>query len=251
MYGEQRLSRERAGSIVAVVAIHLALGYALLTGLATTFPRQVAESLATFTVLPPLVTPQPKPRPKRQRNRAPRKEGAASPANLTAKATEIVAPPVVIPPPQPPPDVTATKASTGASNHSGAAPVPGPGTGSGGIGEGTGSGREGDGPGGGGDGRGFELLSRGIRDSDFPRGMPDDGRRYRVMTRIIVGVAGRVTGCTVVEPSDSATLNQSICGVLQKRLRFRPATDASGRAVADYAMWEHSWSSGSYEANEE
>ncbi len=110
MYGEQRLSRERAGSIVAVVAIHLALGYALLTGLATTFPRQVAESLATFTVLPPLVTPQPKPRPKRQRNRAPRKEGAASPANLTAKATEIVAPSVVIPPPQPPPVVTATKA---------------------------------------------------------------------------------------------------------------------------------------------
>lgn len=251
MYGDQPISRERAGSIVAVAAIHLAIGYALLTGLAVDFPRKVADSLATFTVLPPPVTPEPKPRPKPRKDRAPRKEGAAAPANLTAKATEIVAPPVVIPPLQPPPIVAATKAATGANDHSGNAPVPGPGTGSGGIGEGTGSGRDGDGPGGGGDGEGFELISRDLRDNDFPRGMPDDGRPHRVRTKIIIGTSGRVTACTVIAASDSAALNASICPVLVKRLRFRPSRDARGQPFADYAFWEHVWSSGYNEPDEE
>lgn len=253
MYGDQPISRERAGSIVAVVAIHLALGYALISGLAVDFPRRMGEALKTFAVLtpppPPPIPPTPKPQPERQR--APRREGAASPPNLTAKATELVAPPVVIPPPQPPPLVVATTASTGAADHSGNAPIPGPGTGSGGIGTGTGSGDSGDGPGGGGDGDGAELITRGIRDGDFPRGMPEDGRRHRVRTKIVIGTNGRVTNCVVVGASDSAVLDRSICGVLQKRLRFRPATDGSGRPVADYAYWEHVWNSGTYDPVDE
>ena len=252
MYGDQPISRERAGSILAVAAIHLALGYALISGLAVDFPHRVVESLETFAVLPPpRPAPTPRPRPKPAKHRAPRKEGAASPANLTARATEIVAPPPVIPPPQPPPIVAATKASTGASDHSGNAPVPGPGTGSGGIGTGTGSGRYGDGPGGGGEGEGFELVTRGIRDDDFPRGMPEDGRRHQVRTRIVIGINGRVTDCRVIEASDSRVLDTSICGVLKKRLRFRPSLDARGRPFADYAFWEHVWDGGTYEPEDE
>jgi periplasmic protein TonB len=249
MYGDHPPARTRAGSIAAVVAIHLVLGYALVSGLAVDFPGRVADSLHTFSLdvppPPPVEPPRPKPRPATER--APKKEGAASPPNLTARATEVVAPPIVIPPPQPPPIVVAPKASTGAADHSGAAPIPGPGTGSGGIGEGTGSGRYGDGPGGGGGGEGFELISRNIRDTDFPRGMPDDGRSYRVRAKIIIEPNGRVGACTIVRASDSAALNNAICGVLRRRLRFRPSIDANGRPYADYAFWEHVWSSGSYE----
>ena len=249
MYGDAYSRRDRVGSLVAVAVIHVALGYALLSGLAVDFPRRIAESLETFAVvLPPPPTPQTPPRPKPVKQRAPRKEGAASPPNLTAKATELVAPPVVIPPPKPPPMVTAPKASTGAADHSGAAPVPGPGTGSGGIGDGTGSGSSGDGPGGGGDGgEGFELTSRNIRDADFPRGMPDDGHAYRVRTKITVGTSGRVTGCAIIAASASAALNSAICDVLRRRLRFRPSIDARGRPFVDYAIWEHIWTSGSYD----
>jgi protein TonB len=254
MYGQEPISRQRAGAIVAVAAIHLALGYALITGLSVDLTHKVADTLATFSVLPPPPPPPepPKPKPKPLAARAPRKEGAAAPANLTAKATELVAPPVVIPPPVPPPVVVAPTASTGADNHSGNAPVPGPGTGSGGRGEGSGSGQSGDGPGGGGGGgTDAELVSRGIQDSDFPRGMPDDGRAHRVRTRITIGTDGRVGDCAVVNASDSQRLDTAICGVLRKRLRFRPARDAAGRAVTDYAYWEHVWSSGSYDPGED
>ena len=127
MYGDHPPARTRAGSIAAVVAIHLVLGYALVSGLAVDFPGRVADSLHTFSLdvppPPPVEPPRPKPRPATER--APKKEGAASPPNLTARATEVVAPPIVIPPPQPPPIVVAPKASTGAADHSGAAPIPG------------------------------------------------------------------------------------------------------------------------------
>ena len=67
MYGDQPISRERAGSIVAVVAIHLALGYALISGLAVDFPHRMGEALKTFAVLtpppPPPIPPTPKPQP--------------------------------------------------------------------------------------------------------------------------------------------------------------------------------------------
>ena len=246
------MSRERAGAIVAVIAIHVALGFALLSGLAVDFPRRVSESLETFAVLPPPKPPTPpEPRPKPKADRAPRKEGAASPANLTAKATEIVAPPVVIPPPVPPPIIAAPKASTGASDHSGAAPVPGPGTGSGGVGTGTGSGDAGDGSGGGGEGEGAEPIGRGIRDSDYPRGMPDDDRQHLVRTRIAIGTNGRVTACRVLRPSDSEMLNRVICDLLARRLRFRPARDANGRPVPDYAIWDQIWQSGTETPDDE
>ena len=252
MFADRQDPRERALSLVLVAAIHAGLGYALFVGLGIDLPRTVSDSLKTFAVLPPPVAKPPAPRPKAPSRRAPRKEGAASPANMAATATPIVAPPpVIVLPPPPPPVVVARKASTGTADHSGNAPVPGPGTGSGGIGAGTGSGRYGNGPGGGGDGEMFELVSRGVRDGDFPRGMPEDGRAHRVRTKIIIGIDGRVANCAVIGASDSAVLDASICGVLRRRLRFRPSRDAAGRPFADYAFWEHTWNSGTYGSDDD
>lgn len=242
MFADRTAPRDRLKSLIAVVAIHGALGYALIAGLAVDLPRQVADSLQTFTVLPvPKPTPTPVPKPKPRTERAPRKEGAASPANLTAKATEVVAPPPVIPPPEPPPVVAAPKAATGAADHSGNAPVPGPGTGSGGIGEGTGNGRYGDGPGGGGGGRPLQRIAGEIRDSDYPRGAPEDDRVRRVGLRFVVGVKGRVTDCTVTRSSGNRLLDDATCALLIKRLRYRPELDSRGRPVPVTVDGEHEW----------
>src|SRR4051812_37979048 len=96
------IDRERAASAVAVALVHVALGWALLTGLGVSIPEKAQEVLATFNVLeppPPPVPPQDPPRPLTER--APEKEGAAAPPNLKSRATEITAPetPVRIPPP--------------------------------------------------------------------------------------------------------------------------------------------------------
>ena len=245
--------RERAISIALVAAIHVGLAYALLFGLGVDLPRQVADSLATFTVLPPPAPEPPQPKPRAASHRAPRKEGAASPANLAAKATPVVAPtPVVVLPPPPPPVVTSVKAGEGAADHAGAAPVPGPGTGSGGIGTGTGSGNSGDGPGGGGSGgEMYELVGGRIRDSDYPRGMPEDGRSYTVRVKFIVGVDGRLSRCTVMKPSGSPVLDGAICGLMINRLRFRPSRDAQGRPFPDYGFWEQTWRGDVYEPRDD
>ena len=242
MYGDQPISRERAGALIAVATIHIALGYALLSGFAVDFPTAIARSIETFAVLPPVrPAPKPIPKPRRPTHRAPRKEGAASPANLTARATEIVAPPVVIPPPVPPPVIAAVVASTGAADHSGNAPVPGPGTGSGGVGVGTGNGRYGDGPGGGGSGTPSEWISGRLKDSDYPRQLYEAGIGGTVSLRFVVGVAGRVTDCAVTRSSGNRLLDTLTCDLIVKRLRYRPARDAAGHPIPDVIIGEHRW----------
>ncbi|MEG3176059.1 TonB family protein [Sphingomonas sp. RB3P16] len=225
-----------AGGAAALVGL---IGYGLVMGLGVDFQRRIADDLTVISVLPESPPPKPDPVPAREKAEK-RKEGAAAPPNLKSKATEIVAPPPPIVLRQPPPVVVAPIAGVGFERSTGAAPVAGPGTGSGGQGNGTGSGDAGDGDGGGG-GTDAELISNELRYRDLPRDIYDSQAAGMVTYHATIGVDGRLSDCRVVKSSGNRALDAATCALALKDVRFRPARDASGRKVADAALFEQEW----------
>lgn len=235
-----RADRSRAALSAAVLTG--ALGAALLWGLAV--HQRVAESpaLSVFQV-PPAPPPAEKPKPVPQRVRSGRPEGEASPPNLRAEPTQIVAPTPLVPVPIPPPVVAAPIAGTGAMASAGSADIPGPGYGSGGIGNGRGSGGQGDGDGDGG-GRAEtppEWVRGRIRDSDFPDALAESGAGGTVGVRYTVWTDGRVVDCEITRSSGNRLLDATTCRLIRERFRFKPSRDREGRPVAADIVENHSW----------
>jgi protein TonB len=236
----QTLTRDRAGAMACTAVMVAGLGFVLVRGLAWTAPPAAIEALKIFAVAPPPPPPPPaRTEPKPIHSKRP--EGAASPPNLRAKATELVVPPPIVPPIQPPPVIAALTPGIGAAANTGAAPVPGPGTGAGGAGNGTGSGASGDGDGDGGDETPPRLIRGRIKDSDYPRGAAEAGVRGTVSVRYTVETDGRVTGCAITRSSGNAELDETTCRLIEKRFRYSPWRDAAGRPVRSTVVSDHDW----------
>jgi protein TonB len=189
-----RSDRIKAGAGAALFQALLAWG--LIAGLMVKPGVAMRDSMkligiATVPPPPPIVRIVP------QKTRARKREGAAAPPNLKAKASEVVAPPLAVPMP-PPPIAAAPLRGIGAAPSAGAAPVPGPGTGAGGQGNGTGSGRGGNGEGGGGDGESGPVFLKGeLRDKDYPRAAAEAGAGGTVGIAFTVETNGRATECRI------------------------------------------------------
>lgn len=231
---------DRIKGAAGAILLQLVIGYALITGLAVDFPNTVDTGLKLFGVAPEPTPPppepiQPAPVPSEKR------EGAASPPNLTATPTEIVAPPPVIRIVIPPPVIAAPKAGIGSDPSAGAADVRGPGTGSGGIGDGTGSGGSGDGGGSGGRFTPPRQTGGRLYDSDFPDDAAETGLGGKVEVRYEISAAGRVTDCEIVESSGYPQLDAMTCRLIIERFRFAPSRDERGRAVPSVMIQNHYW----------
>ncbi|MEG3087685.1 energy transducer TonB [Sphingomonas sp. PB4P5] len=236
-YGD-RDRRERWIAGAGVVLVHGAIGWLLVAGLAPSLVRQASESLQIFDLpQPPRPPPPERSMPKPAAD--PRKSGAAAPANLDARPTEIVAP--ILPPPLPPPVIAAPVAGPDVAARAGAAPVPGPGTGGGGAGVGTGSGGYGDGQGAGGRGTFARKIAGQIRDGDYPKAAARAGIGGTVWVRYTVTVKGRAEDCRVTRSSGNAELDAVTCKLVTKRFRYRPGTDAAGRFVSSVVEEDHVW----------
>jgi protein TonB len=234
-----RLERGR-GALVAA-ALTGVLGYALVAGLAARRSAGGDEALRLFEITPPPAPPERKVVPEPRRNTRP--EGEASPPNLRAEPTEIVAPEPIVPVVVPPPVASAPVAGTGAAPSAGSADVPGPGTGSGGFGDGRGSGGDGDGDGGGaGDETPPRWLRGDFRGVDYPEALAEAGIEGTVGVRYVVWTNGRVTDCEVSRSSGSADLDALTCRVIRERFRYRPSLDRRGRPVPSVIVENHSWS---------
>ena len=241
--------RDSARSLVIVMAVHAALGWALLTGLGVTpVPAPLQEPLALIDLqdppppLPEPMLPEQAPKPT-QKPKDP--EGAAAPPALRNTPTPVVAPKpmVVLPPPVPLP--AAPVAGQGTAPAAGAAPIPGPGTGRGGTGNGLGSGLSGDGTGGGGGGgeaAGPEYLGGSIDWSDIPPEVRAQRPQGGVVFRLRVSRSGRLTDCRIVRSSGFSALDRATCQAALRRLRFGPALDRAGRPIDGWSEdSEHVW----------
>jgi protein TonB len=221
---------DQAKAIAAVIAVHAALAFVILSGLDVRMVRQSIESLTTIAIErpppPPPIQP-PKPEPKPQPVKKP--EGAAA---KQAQPTPVVAPRPRLPVPSPIP--AARVAGTGTSSLSGAAL----------SGSGTGAGGSGTGAGGGGNGVGFTPAQKitKIPNQEYRRLVTASG-----MERGTVGVAIRVTAegiasnCRVVRSSGNPVADGLMCQLTERYVRFRPAHDPSGRAVAQDIIWYPNW----------
>lgn len=186
-----------------------------------------------------LAQPPPPPPPQRKEQPKPNeKEGGSAPPNIRSQATPVKAPkPKVIVPPVP--QIAASETPRqGAASTQGASDRPGPGTGAGGVGTGTGSGSGGNGPGGGGDNGVAEpphLATPVLTGRDFSQDLLEQWPSgATVFLRLRVDPRGYVIGCDIIRGSGVATIDGAMCNLAHDRLRFRPALNRSGQAVAGW-----------------
>jgi protein TonB len=238
-----RIDRDRITAIVGVGLLHGLLGYAFLTGLALDVVRQAGQSLKVFEIVeppppPPIEPPRPAMKP------APEREGAAAPPNLKSRPTPVIAPPPTIKLNVPTPIVAAPEATPlppGPDPTAGNASQAGPGWGAGGQGVGTGSGASGFGAGGGGIARGAQHVSGELRNSDYPRTALRMGIEGTVTVRYTIAPDGFAERCVILQTSGSAELDQTTCRLIERRFRYRPARDASGRPVPQDLVKTYDW----------
>ena len=231
--------RDKGGAIAAVIALHAAVLIALLN-LSGGMESPVAQSvMRVFDLTNPPPPPPPPPPPQRREQPKPKqKAGGSSPKNIKSEATPVAAPkPKVVVPPVP--QIAASETPRrGTQSTQGASNVVGPGTGAGGVGTGTGSGSGGNGNGGGGDNGVADpphLVTPVLRGRDFPRDFLDRWPRgATVFLRLRVDARGYVSECTVDRGTGVAAIDSALCNLAHDRLRFRPALNRGGQAVAGW-----------------
>ena len=226
-------TNDKAKALAGVLLVHAALGAVILTGLNVQNVRHAVESLKTFDVkeiLPPPPEPPPPPMPQAQRARE--EEGAAG---KKAEPSPIVVPKPKIVLPAKPPVAAAPVAGTGSATTSGAANY-GTGPGAGGSGSGRGGGGTGD--------------FTGYTPARMLNKIPD--REYRRISggRLPFGSAtiafrvnpdGRMSGCRITRSSGDPYVDAIVCEAATRHLRFRPARDPNGRAVAQDLSYTPTW----------
>jgi TonB family protein len=77
-------------------------------------------------------------------------------------------------------------------------------------------------------------LASYISNDDYPADAMRRGAQGRVRFTLDVDATGAVGGCTITQSSNDASLDEATCRLLSERARFRPARDATGRAVPDH-----------------
>ena len=126
----------------------------------------------------------------------------------------------------------------GTAPTQGASDVRGSGTGAGGIGNGTGNGAGGNGPGGGGDNGVADpphLATPVLTGRDFRATCSTNGRAGRPCFCACESTpAAIVSECTVDRGTGIAAIDRRICNIAHDRLRFRPALNRGGQAVAGW-----------------
>jgi protein TonB len=229
-------SRDRSGAIAAVVAIHAALLFAFLHMSGKLDLSDTQRALKIFNLSN---APQPPPPPPLRRQPKPKaKEGGSAPKNIRSEAASVVAPrPKIDTPPVKRIVATETPRERTAPTQ-GESNVQGPGTGAGGAGTGTGSGNGGNGPGGGGDNGVAEpphLATRVLSGSDFGRDLIDQWPpSATVFLRLRIDPRGYVAECMVDRGTGIPAIDGMMCNIAHERLRFRPAVNRSGQAVAGW-----------------
>lgn len=220
---------DKAKAIAAVVAVHAALAFVILSGLNVRTVSEAVQALKTFNLQtpppPPPIAPQPKPaRPHEKVNKpqgAPAKEAEASP---------IVAPPTPLPIRSPLP--AAKVAGRGNAPTSGTA-TGGNGTGAGGTGNGAGGG-------GGGSFTPARKLTK-IPDREYRRFAATGTSTGSVAISIRVNPDGSVSNCRVMRSSGNAYADSLMCQLTVQYVRFSPALDPSGRPIAQDVTWVPNW----------
>jgi len=236
MYRSDLNNRDKSGAIALVAAIHAALLFAFLHMSGKIDLADPQSALKMFDVNAPEPPPPPPPPPQQQREQKPKEKEGGSPANVRSQATPVVAPKPQVEPQRPNPIAVTETPNQGAAPTQGAANVRGPGTGAGGTGTGTGTGSgSGSGGGDGGVADPPHLISPVLTGRDIPRELLQQWPGGTpVFLRLRVNPQGYVSECNVMRGTGVAAIDNTMCNIAHDRLRFRPAVNRSGQAVAGW-----------------
>ena len=219
---------DRAKAIAGVLAVHAALAAAILTGLNVRMVSRAVERLTTIDIRePPPPPPEPPPPLEPRPNKAKLEEGAAG---KKAEPSPIVAPKPKIPVVSPLP--AAPIAGTGSATTAGAANA-GTGTGAGGSGTGRGGG-------------GFEGFTPARRitripDREYGRLSATGIVSGSVGVTVKVNTDGSASNCRVARSSGDPRIDALMCQLTVRYVRFDPARDPNGRAVAQDVSFYPNW----------
>jgi len=196
-YADQEVSGNRIAAFVVVALLHVALGYALVTGLAYEGVKQLVKKVTTVDIKKDEPKKEPPP---------PKKVEAAPPIVAPPPKMNIatVSPPVeivqTVPPPVPPPVIVAPPAPVAAPpprvQPKQATPKGNPGN--------------------------------WATTNDYPTRALREEREGTTSFRVTVGPDGRVTSCSITGSSGSPDLDEATCSNVTRRARFNPATDGEG-----------------------
>ena len=205
-YADQEVSGNKVAAFVVVALLHLALGYALVTGLAYEGFKQVMKKVTTVDIK--------KDEPKKEEKPPPPKKDAAPPPivvpppmmNINTRPPPLETTPVPMPPPPiqqpavlappapaapPPPRIQPKKAQ----------PKGNP--------------------------------ANWATTNDYPTRALREERQGVTGFRVSVGPDGRVASCSVTSSSGSPDLDEATCSNVTRRARFNPATDGEGNPTTD------------------
>lgn len=208
-YTDQKMSGGKITAIVIVALIHIALGYAFVSGLAYQYVKKASEKLNTFDVQqppppPPDIPPPPPP-----------------PDQPQVQPPPVVTPPPIVNNPNPPPVVIQSVQTPPpaapmvpiAAPPVPAAPVAPP----------------------------PPRVSQAAKSKGDPHGWystddyPAAALRAeaagRVVAKLTIGTDGRVSGCTVTSGSGNSDLDNATCRVAMRRGRYTPAKDENGNPL--------------------
>lgn len=216
-YTDQEMSGNRIVAIVIVVLIHLALGYALVSGLAYSAVKKAVERVTTVDVDEPeeeIPEEEEPPPPEEVPDTAPPPPVAPPPPIRVNTNPPPVRTVTTIPPPSPPARVIPPPAPPAPPAPPPAPPPPPPPR--------------------------FTPKDATPRNSqgswvttnDYPRRALREGAEGVTRVSLSVSADGRVANCRVTGSSGNSELDTATCDNIKRRARFRPATNGQGNDVA-------------------
>jgi len=212
-YADQEMSGNRIVAIIIVALIHIALGYALITGLAYNAVQKVVERVTTIDIEePPPPEPEDEPPPPPEPDTAPPPPVAPPPPISIAPAPPPIRTQTTIPPPAPPALRIPPPAPPAPPPPPPAPPPPS---------------------------KAQEATPRGLNSwaariqRNYPRRAEREGIEGNVGLRVTVGTDGRVSNCTVTSSSGSSDLDSAACDGMTRYARYNPALDRDGNPITD------------------
>ena len=205
-YADQEMSGNKIAAFVVVALLHLALGYALVTGLAYEGFKQVMKKVTTVDIK--------KDEPKKEEKPPPPKKDAAPPPivvpppmmNVNTRPPPLETTPVPMPPPPIPQPVSLAPPAPAAPPPPRIQPKRAQPKGS---------------------------PANWATTNDYPTRALREERAGTTGFRVSVGPDGRVTSCSVTSSSGSPDLDEATCSNVTRRARFSPATDGEGNPTTD------------------
>lgn len=204
-YADQTMGGSKITSIAIVALIHVVIGYLLISGLAVSAVKEIAERVTTVDIEdeppPPEDEPEPPP-PEEQPTTPPPPVAPPPPINIAPAPPPIrtqptippptppaltIPPPTPVAPPPPPPPSLAKGAST----------------------------------------RNERRWARQIQENYPSRALREE-IEGTVGVRVTVGANGRASNCQVTASSGSSILDRAACRGMERYARFNPALDAAG-----------------------